>query len=76
MSIAKILGCVAITSSLALSLACSPPEQAKTVTNTDSTTNANGSTSESKSTDSQSTSADGTKNVNHTEETKSTPPTK
>jgi hypothetical protein len=73
MSMNEILGFGAF-SVLALSLAaCGPSEQARTVTNTDTTTTGKDGNTQKKTSDTQITSSDGSKETTHTENIKQQP---
>lgn len=73
MLISKILGGVAVSAVLALSLACGPSEQARTVTNSDTTKTGPDGNSQTRTSDTQITSSDGSKESTHTEDVKQQP---
>jgi hypothetical protein len=69
--IAKILTATLFAS--AVSLGCGPGEQARTVTNSDSTTTNASGTTQTTTQDTQVLSKDGSKDTTHQEETKQQP---
>ncbi len=70
-----IFNYVAASAVLALSMACGPGQESKTVTNSDTTTTNGAGTTQTKTTDTQVRATDGSKDTTHTEEVKQqTPP--
>ncbi|CAN5323609.1 hypothetical protein BH09MYX1_BH09MYX1_23680 [soil metagenome] len=77
MSITQILGASFLTVALASMVACGPKEEAKTVTNSDTTTsNASGASTHTTTNDSQTKSSDGSTDTTHNVQTQQTPPSK
>lgn len=71
----QILAASVLSFALAAVVACGPHEQAKTVTNSDTTTsNASGASTHTTTNDSQTNMSDGSKDTTHSVQTQEKPP--